>query len=218
MANVTYDTLVPDIALEVPGAPEPVIISELRKVVIDFCERTKAWQHDIAAFNVAKDTAVLSLTPPDETRIVEIIKPSWAPSGRRIHPRSEAQLNVERSGWESEVGSEALFYFVPGINKLRIVPMLSEDVASAISVKVALVPTRASTGFSSEIDEQYRDYLVAGAKARLQLLPDKEWTNVQQAAINSSHYESGVSAAQIRALKSGTRAPQLAEPVEFGAS
>lgn len=217
MTAVTYDTLIPDVALEVPGAPEPIIISELRKVAIDFCERTKIWQHDIAAFNVAKDTAVLSLTPPDETRIIEIIKPSWAPSGRKIHPRSEAQLNAERPGWESEVSSEALFYFVPGINKLRIVPMLSEDVVSAISVKVALAPTRASTGFDSEIDEQCRDYLVAGAKARLQLLPGKEWTDVKMAALNNTIYEAGISAAQIRALKSGTRTPLHAEPVEFGA-
>lgn len=210
-----YSALIPLVALELPGAPDPLIEDAIRRTVIMFCEQSRALTRFVDASVTANDGRVV-LAPPAETVVFEATRPAiWLPTGRRVFARSKQQLDAARPEWEAEKGQAPIFYFLAGMDVARIVPMIEVDEPNALRLELVLRPTRASASFDDELNEGYQDALVAGAKSILQAIPGKDWTNIAASAYNANVFADGVSTARTRRFRSGTDAPLHAQPVSF---
>lgn len=214
--TVTYEQLVPDVALDVIGAAEPLMVDALRKSAIQFCRQSRGWRETLAPVDLTANTPQVVLVPPAKSYVLDVIRARHIPTDSKVFPRTREQLDASRSGWEVEVADRPIFFFLPKLNTVRLVPMASATTAGALEFDVALVPTHDSDGIADELDLEYRAAIVAGAKAVLQAMPQKEWTDAASANMNASIFAEGVREARRRAYRSRTRGPLSARPVEFG--
>ena len=83
--------------------------------------------------------------------------------------------------------------------------MPAETVGSAITMRVALKPTRAATTINDVLLEDYFEIISAGAKYRLLLSQGKPYTSPQLAAVERDFYISGINKAKQRATRGHLR-------------
>ena len=83
--------------------------------------------------------------------------------------------------------------------------MPAETVGSAITMRVALKPSRTATTINDVLLEDYFEVISAGAKYRLLLSQGKPYTSPQLAAVERDFYISGINKAKQRATRGHLR-------------
>lgn len=211
MANsVNWTDLTPWIHEAVPGVPQALIIQKVRDTVIDFCHDTQAWWYWIDPIAVEADIGDYDLDDVPNCAVVDhIIQARLSNSdadnvetaGRLLEPDRDYIIN----------SAKTLFRFV----RTPTTAVASTSDTTGLLIKVALRPDIASLGMDDEafdrIWDDWRDTLVAGAKARLQSMPRKTWSNPTEAAENKTLYLQGRTKARIEVNRKGLNLPLRAK-------
>lgn len=195
-----YDEVLPD----VPGCSQKVAKNAIRNAAIEFCERTLAWKVDLDPLNAVANQAAYPFEPPANTRVVRLLN-VWY-NGKRLTPKTPADLDDLYANWPSAIGTP-LYYTQLSPDEVILVPMPNAALANGIAQKVALKPTRASTGLEEYLYEKYLEEIAAGAKARLMLMQKKPWSNTAMGAANQALFEDAIASARYRAAKGYGAAP-----------
>lgn len=106
--------------------------------------------------------------------------------------------------WREELGplafsdvTETLEFAVPeGLDIRQVTAMELSDDETELFVKVAVVPERNTDIVAQLIVDRWYDAIVSGAKGRLMMMPQKEWTDPALATLYRQHFESSVLAAR----------------------
>jgi hypothetical protein len=77
---------------------------------------------------------------------------------------------------------------------------------------MAIKPTRASTGISTDLYEKYLEEIAYGAKARLFAMKAKPWSDAKLAAFNLGMFDQAIGRAKVQAAKGHTRARLRVKP------
>lgn len=204
----SYDDFLPYVLTDVPGCPEIAAIQAIKTTVIDFCEKSLVVQADLDPVNLIANQADYDLEPPANSLVTKVIRLFYKndelpPMGQDFIPSAtfynqsaiDGDATSDPRAWSQK--SERTFSVYPA-------PRISE--AGAITIRVALKPTRASTTCDDVLFEDYVEYIAAGAKARLMLQPNKAYTNPNLVVTQNQLYMQGVNAARQRVSRGHTRA------------
>ena len=194
---------------EVNGCPEITAIQAIRDSAITFCEMTRIHQADHDPISVVAKIADYDLeTPAAGTRIIQVMN-AWY-RGSKLQPAAPDQVN-DPTVYNQRIGGVTVDYSTPKYfiqkdsESISLLPIPDQTLASAITMRVALVPLRNSTSCADFLFEQWVEPISAGAVAKLQVSSGKPYSNPQAAAVNQARFMQGVNAARQRAVRGYNR-------------
>lgn len=177
------EDLIDSIQFEIPEAPHDSVEHYLRRSITEFCEKSHYWQEDIGPVRVVGNLDEYELSVPRRVSIVTVHNIFFTEQDRTVElPRSEGDLTYR--------------YWQPTPFTFKPEPR-DRLVGKDLSVIVSLRPELYNGSFkvSQFLIQEYRDALIAGAKAALYMVPRKPWTDFQLSQLNSSIFSRAVEAA-----------------------
>lgn len=212
MASKTFDYFFPEVATEVMGCPQPLIIHALRSAAIDLCRRSLAWMYQVPDFTTTADLAEYAFTLPTG---VDLVMPDRVfINGVPIDPVA-LDNSVDVGAPVADLGSGTVMrYAINESNKLVLLPAPAND-TDVVVLRLAVCPTRAAADMDAVIADTYYVQIASGAIASLCAQPGKPWSNAEVSAYRKSVFEAGVAAAANRKLKGGTTKSLMMKPRAF---
>lgn len=194
----SYESLLPEILPMVAGCPDSLAESSIRAAVIEFCEKSGAYQAQLDPITTIAKAYEYDLEAPNGTAVHKIM---WASHlGKDLEPMSTTLLEQREPKWREEDRFSTPKYFIkqsPSV--FWLVPVPSEKKASSTIVRVQLKPTHTSTACDDEVMSDYRDTIVNGALFRLLRIPNKDWSDLSGAQVYGAAFIEGVRDAERRA-------------------
>lgn len=190
------DELIDEIQFEIPEAPYDSIAHYLRRAVIDFCEKSHYWQEDIGPIRVTSASIEYDLPVSRTFAVVSVLEVSFADTTEQKELVRCQTDDVQYRYWQSTPFSIS-FYPLDELNE------------TDVSVIAALKPEiyNNTFKFSENILRDFRDAIVAGAKALLYKTPRKPWTDAGQFQMNDGLFESKAAEALRRQGRGYSRLP-----------
>ena len=195
MATLSYNSLLPYIALDTQGASEPLMVAMINFSVRELCLQSGCWNkhEDIAIVSGQSD---YSPTVPTGAK-VRYVRSILLNNNREITPASEDHLLYYKRDAFAAIGSPLYFYMLDD-GKFRLLPKPADnDSGLVMNVRTVFVPEFEATVFDSDLLEKYAETIVSGAKAKLMEMPAKAWSNPNLAAYHKQVFNDGVSKARI---------------------
>jgi len=177
------------VAPEVPGAPNLIIDNAVLLSCRDFCKQTHLWRYEHPAIPVVSGTADYELDDlPSQSEVI------WVNTiGQSTHDVASQPIDIVKKvnpGYQSNTGSAAANFTMIDSLTVRLMPI--PTAASAITPDVILRPTLAASSVWDTLFNEWGEVIAAGAKARLQMQPGKNYSNPEFAIVNTGIYKSGI--------------------------
>jgi hypothetical protein len=190
-----YDEVLPDM----PGVLQALALNEIRKAAIEFCHKSLVWAVDHDPVSVAATVSNYDFSPPANTQVVQVLQ-AWFSLRRPVEPKTPKDLAEIYGDWRAAESGEPKFITQTNPTTFYLVPVPNAAVANGLTLRVALKPTRASTGLDSMIWEEYADTITKGAKSRLFLMNKKPWANPQMGQNLEAEFEYECGQARTRVI------------------
>jgi hypothetical protein len=174
--TVAYDKFLTEVMPFVPNVPEFVAINAIRNACIEFCTETRYVQVDHDPLTGVKDIPNYQIDTPDDTAFVDVIE-GWYNNVLLI-PKSVDELSsIYRTlDWRTLDGNPA--YITRVIQpEIILVPMPNATLPNALTLRIALAPTRDSMTVDQKVWEHYAETIGKGARARLYMTPGQPYSN-----------------------------------------
>lgn len=191
-----WSAFTPEIAPSVPGCPIFAVELAARRATQDMCRDARPWRESLPDAAVTAGTASVAISTGNaETSVARVERAWW--DGRRLDPKSVDEMDdAHGDNWRTHTGDPYLYVEIsPGT--VTLYPKPTAD--GTLATFAALQPSEVATGVPDDIARLFRDTIIAGAKARLMLDPEKAWSNPSQAAIEMAVFQQGVGSAQHQA-------------------
>lgn len=192
MSVVPYETFLPYVIPYAPHCLEDQAVLAVRSACIDFCRDTQLLQEDLDPFSAQAGVANYELYTTGASLVTQVLALYYLT--RKLERKSPMELQSMYSrNWQSITGTPQVFT-MPTQTSVTVVPYPEETVAGAFSGRIAVVPSRASTGVDSVLFERYVDAIAAGALARLKMTPDQPYTDLPGAQLQWGLFRSSCAA------------------------
>lgn len=188
MSTVTWETFHPLITPDVPGCPLEIVNRELAITASDFFSRTHLWREDLTVQNTVVDQSHYDVT---ECAVIESVQWVKVDNIELVHT-DDRLINPE---YLSRTGRPTHFW-IDKETEIRLYPI--PDAVFPLDARIVLKPSRTARGVPSFVYQKWADAFVSGAIFRIARVPNKEWTNPEQAALHKNIYEQAVTNARIR--------------------
>ena len=162
MALKAYSAFLPEVLPRAPATPDVVAINAVRNAAIEFCERSLVWVEQQDPADVTASSFPLDLSAPTGARVGVVL--SAKVDGTVVPAKGMSDIDDTYRAWEGVQGAP-FAYYQPTPDTLQLV--LLPETTVALALRVAYVPTRASTGVETFIYENYLEGIAAGALYRL---------------------------------------------------
>ena len=188
--------------MDVPGAPQPLCIRELRHSLERFCTQSLAWQYTTSPVLVmdgedgvllpgVNGGADLTFDLPTGSVLVKILDAVY--DGSPLEPSSFALMDYKQPKWRS--ATSAMPKFIETLTGCTLVPEPSGE--QSFYARVALKPAFDATTIDDTLFAHYRQHIIYGALATLLALPGQKWTNPELAMYYGQMFNQGVQEAKI---------------------
>lgn len=184
----TWDDFLPLIIPHLPGCPNDSIKRYLALSARDFFTKTYLWQDDIDAIYLAPNQVEYDLDAHAEVEDVLAV----VLDNEQLDRTEFRLIPFER---RDERGQPRM-YWIHSDRTIRVFP--TPDRRNVMKVSAVLKPARNATGVEDWIYETWADTIVSGAIAQLAVMPAKEWTDVQLAAMHKGMFEQDITNTRIR--------------------
>lgn len=215
MPYVELDTLLDQVRAEAPQAPTDLMVQQMRLVIREFCNFTRAWLHEDND-TVAAQVSDYDIELPNnhvEPIAIEYLEVDGAPAKFR----DLDWLDRFMRGWRLREGDDFRYFtqLEPLIYTFASIPQTNGS-AAGIYYRVSLRPKVDGTQVDEKQADEWLDVWSVGAKARLLAFANKPWSDRQRAADLQREYLAGRGQARIRAGKAyGNADQQWANPRGF---
>lgn len=198
-----YSSLISEVAPFVLGCPDTLIVSHIRRSVIDLCVRASVYRRDLEAISTQAGFHEYDLEAPAATVVhrVDGVTHLGKPLGA-----IDSQLLEDRySGWRLETarGTPEVYMQRPG-QLIWLVPTPDATAISTTIIHAVLKPERTSTSCDDEIIDDYIDTIVHGALAGLLKVPGMAWTDNSLSNQHMGLFLEGVNNAETHAAHNDT--------------
>jgi len=189
-----YTDLNAEILPDVPGCPDLSIARAVRDSAIEFFDTTLAYTVDQDPEPIFAGLDAVDLAIPTGTRLVQFLR-------AQIGVKPMMQLNRDQlmrapTKWQTLTGYPEAIVFASETS-VRLVPVPDAVTADPLYLRFAVAPTRKSTSIPDDLGERYYREIVAGAKSRLFLMPQRDWSNEKLGMAYRSLYERGMKEARL---------------------
>jgi hypothetical protein len=204
---IKFEDMLNDVLPDVAGCTNELAINALRNAAIELY--TKSWiytqacdpqqtiigqaEYDLDSFNLYKIIGIVSASIDDAA----------------IIPVGVTSLNRSNLRWQDDNGTPTN-YLSYDYTTVRLYPI--PDKVQTLNVHVSLTPTKNSPGVENFIYDLYSEQLAAGAKARLMLMPNKPFTDLNTSREYRAQFAAAITDAKWRGYKSLTNAQLQSAP------
>lgn len=196
MSTSKYTDLFNDVLPELPGCANALAEAAIRNSVIAFCRESWCWRFSTDAQNVIAGEPEYSIDTPAGASVAEVIQVTV--EGERLDPITpESAALANARGYVLNIDG----------NSITLYPTPDYNAPNVLLMTVALAPRPASTSYPAWMFSRYNESLAAGAKARLMRMPQKPWSNPQQADLYEKQFHTATSGARADAVRGFVRAP-----------
>jgi hypothetical protein len=212
--TVPFDDFLPEVTQFLPDVPELVAKNAIRNAAIEFCEKTRYWQIDVAPISVVNGQRSYVVPTPADTKMVGAVSAYY--DTNLLIPKGPDELaRIYRMGdWQQVEGAPQ--YLTQIIRpEVVLVPTPYEDKADALHLRVAIAPTRASEEISEDVYENFLLVIANGAKAILYNTPGQPYFDRTAAKECTMYFRAGIANARILVDKGLTRTSTRAEFQRF---
>ncbi|CAB4122884.1 hypothetical protein UFOVP33_71 [uncultured Caudovirales phage] len=209
MANIKYSDLIDDVLPSLGADPsDPVTEYAIKRACIEFCNLSWVWKHLPDPINVKGGQAYYDLESPADTDISAVM--DAAHNTVPLNSKSVAWLDAQLPGWRT---SRAVpkYYTQLDTEQLILAAVPDSDIKGGLTLTLALQPAQSATGLPKWIFNQYLYTLADGAIARLMLMPNKPWTDLQNGSDRRAKFDAGIANARASANAALGRAAQRSE-------
>jgi hypothetical protein len=136
---------------------------------------------------------------------------------RELVPVTMERLQELIPNWQESQGSDPAYYNCPNDNSVvRIYPIPMGANGAKMTIRAVYTPDQFGDFIPKFLVSTYLDELMAGAKARLMIMPNKSWSNPQLAMVNQSMYDEGVTKAKVNVAHDKVAGSVRVRPVRYG--
>ncbi len=204
----TLSDFYPYVLPDIPGCPEITADVALRASLIEFCEKSLIIQRDHDPITVILNKTDYDLEPPTGQLVSKVMR-AWY-KDTKLDP--VAPDNVDAATVYNSLFANASIkkadprqFLQKDERTITVHPVPKETAANALTLRVALKPTRKATVFDDVLYEDYAEGVAHGAKYRLLSMANKPWTNGPAAANALTLFNAAVNVARNRAARGNTR-------------
>lgn len=205
----TLDNFYPYVMPDFPGCPEITVDVALRGALIEFCEKTLIVQRDHDPITVVAGITDYDLEPPTGTLVTKVMR-AWYRQVllEPVAPDNVLYAQVYNTMYEGAelTKAEPRNFIQKEERSITLYPIPKETSKNALTIRIALKPTRSATTFEDVLFEDYAEAIAHGAKYRLFSMSGKPWTNGPAAAAALNFFNSAVNVARQRASRGSSRA------------
>lgn len=210
---IGYDQFLPEVLPFVPECPEVVALNAIRNACIEFCDKSLYWLYTHIPFSPVEDTATYTLSIPPGTTAVDILS-AWY-DNLPLSPRGEDELTKIYPLNYPAVGGSPRYITQRTQSSVTLVPYPTTVIENAVTLTVALKPTRASSGVGGAIYENWAEGISYGARARIHALPNQSFSDPMAAMKYAMMFNTVIGKATIARNRGLTRATQRVRPPRF---
>lgn len=186
---ITAADFLPYILPYADGLPEFVGQDAIVGTIQDFYRQTKEKEVELPAIDLVAGQGVYTLTVAN-AHVFDIT--SAVSQSRLLTPSDPANLVGEIGGdWRQRSGTPTFFY-MPGLDQIRLVATPDADFQGGLFVVCATYPAHTAASFDDVLLEEHRDLIVNGALSRLLTQQDQKWTDMQQGVARGLAYQAGI--------------------------
>ena len=203
-----FTSFYPYILPDVPGCPSLSVDQALSSTLIDFCEKTLILQADMDPVTIVKGVVDYDLEPPKDHLVTKIMKVFYR--SNEIRPTSPDDImsaslyNKNYPEAKPEEGPPKL-YTQKDARTFSIYPYPKETEKLALTLRVALKPTRSATQCDDILFEEYAEIIGHGVVSRLALSSNKPYSDPKLAGVKNVMYTAGINLARQRANRGYVR-------------
>jgi len=206
----SYSDFTPSILPYVPGCPDMTVERYLARVVTDFFERTQAWQVNLVGGTTNTPFVVLTSGIPVDCRLTHCYELRYQDS-----PLDPSTVQNMFRSYPSEGSGNPRLFVMRDDDALVVLPYPADVTAGEYAGRGAVTPKLENTALPDLLYDKYEEALVFGTLARLQMMPQQDWTNVKLAGANMSLYE-GLLLTHKRQLRRKRHATNGSRHVAYG--
>lgn len=205
MSTTPYDSFLVEVLPYMRDVPEIVAIQAVRNAVIEFCEKTQCLQEDLTTLSTFTGDSTYDIAPDTGYTTSEVMS-VWL-GDQYLVPKSVEDLTRVYRGqnWQDMIG-RPYYYFREDPTTLRLVPKPALNDVYQLTVRIAMVPTRASTAVDISIYDRYLEIISFGARARLAATPNQPYYDPAGAGVYLSRFNAGIDDVKRRMNRGNVRA------------
>jgi hypothetical protein len=191
-----WSRYLPDLLPHVGGCADPVAEQELKRAAAEFFRRTRGWRRWLSPLTLQASVRTYDLVLPAGAMVVRLEKATL--DGSPIEIRSYQSFAADPGGADEQGAG------VASSDRVSVTLAQFYPAGAELQVEVSLTCSDSSTGLDDELFEQHRDAIVAGAKGRLMLMPEKPFTNLELGSVARSTFEVAIGSEGIDAYRGHT--------------
>ncbi|MET3134957.1 hypothetical protein AAKU55_005260 [Oxalobacteraceae bacterium GrIS 1.11] len=210
----SIDIFIPHILPSVLACPDFSIRSAIIEAAIEFCGDAGAWTETLDPIHMSAGTHSYELDVPKDARAL-VVKNVWARNGALV-AKTMDDIAALMPDWQSAQGTPA-YYNQQDWDELRVYPTPGDgDAGGTLSVRASLAPTRGASTLPNFLVERHFQTIVAGALARLMLVPGQGWSNPQLAAYFKNEFRLACANAKVELFHDRVACNLRVAPRRFG--
>lgn len=183
---------------------EPALLAAIKRAVIQFCDESWVWKHQMDPIDVVAAQLEYDLEPLAGTDVSTVMTVKL--DGVRIDPRRIDQLEEEMPDWNT-IGGRPKYWTQTNQDQIILARVPDMNMPGQLQILLALKPTQRATSFPKWIYSQYVYDIAKGAIAYLMLMPKKQWTAKDLGAEYMKEFEAAIAKARDDGVKGLSRAP-----------
>lgn len=182
----SWEDFHPRVMPYVIGCPVPMVNQALIDASREFCVTTKAWR-TTESFPAFTGFDAYDFDKPFASEVVQVLRASV--DGKPLKLKNVGAL----PRYDNEVSERDAALYRVNDEQYRILPQ--PGAGQTVSITLALRPTESGTGVGDEVFSKFAATIAAGARAILQRMPRREWTDLAQAQIDAMRFVSDMNRA-----------------------
>lgn len=210
------DVFLPRVLTSVIGCPDGLARQAVVDAAIEFCEETGIVRMMADTANTVPGVGTYDVYVPSGQRVA-LTQRTWYGT-KELKPASSQQIDnvlAYAPGVDDatkSAGEPTSFYEIaPG--EVAVFPIPLE--IKPLTFRVVTKPARAATQLEDVLFEDWVDAVVAGALARIQIIPDQPFSSPPLAQMNQAKFESMKGRARAEALRGRIRGSIFVAPRRF---
>lgn len=208
---IAISTMLPEIRVELPGIPEPILKAALYRVIRQFFWETEVWKYTydngldwtISTIELPLPTAGLDIPAKCVVKRVDTVMydADGAAWDREIPFKTRDELDRANPDWYTETGATPLAWTHGNDGAAIVVPIASATVSTAFLIRAVIAPvfTVVTDTLPDFLYYEFEETIKAGVLAQLMKQPHKDWSDMQVAQFYGQAFAAGSQRAKSRA-------------------
>ena len=209
--SVAIETLLPEVRVELPGIPVPILNAALYRVIRQFFWESEAWKYtydnglDWTLNQLAIEPPAAGTDIPTKCVVKRVDTVMYDADGTdwddEIPFMTRDELDRANSDWYTETGSSPRAWTHGNDGAAIIIPQATATVTTALLIRAVIAPvfTAISDTLPDFLYYEFEETIKAGVLAQLMKQPDKDWTDIPMATFYGDAHTAGMLKAKSRA-------------------